>query len=129
MRQKPPSVRVLRQVPAKWGRGGELRLNPESSALAAVSGPLFRFAGEDLPPSTGSGLRLGGRELVVGSLGFGAFSAARRAAPAPRGEGSPARPVPFTAGFSEPGKDPGIESFILPRLGILDSPEKGKRKH
>ena len=94
IRQKPSAVRVLRQVKAKGGGGWEGAAVERGEQCSDSSlRPLFRFAVEDLPPSTLSGLRFGGPELVSGSPGFGAFSAARRAALAPRGKPRAAPPL------------------------------------
>lgn len=113
--------------------GGSVLIAPQA---------LFRFAGEDLPPSLylASGSEAGSA-CRPGLPGLGAFSRGSPSCPGILpGRGSfqscPASPAPPSApstpysGFSEPGKDPGILCFILPRLGILDSFEKKrKQKH
>lgn len=112
-------------------------MNAESSVLIALSGP---FSG--LPVRTclralylASGSEAGSlsqaRPGLVPSLRLAELPgilARREPQSCPASPARPARPVPLTVGFSEPGKDPGIVSFILPRLGILDSFAKEETK-
>lgn len=113
MRQTPPLGPSPPTGSSEVGTRGGAAVECGDQCSGSCLTPLFRFAGEDLPPSTWSGLRFGGREHVLGSGVWSLLCRSPRCPDSSRG-GKPSAPSTAYSGFLWARKRPRDRVFYPP---------------